>query len=228
MRERWQVLKEFPEYQISTHGRVKRTITNRILRPGACGSKRQYRMVTLYRNNKAYGRSVHRLVLETFRGPCPEGKEARHRDGNGANNKLTNLKWATRTRNAQDRIKHGTQTYGEKHGTSKLTERQVCFAWSSPLTAVEVAHQLGVTPGTIDHIRRGHTWVRITKNLPKQPKRIRRDQRGEKNPRAKLSKKDVRAIRRSKKLARILAERYGTTRQYINAIRCGLAWSWLT
>lgn len=38
-------------------------------------------------------RPVHRLVLETFIGPCPDGQEARHLDGDATNNRLENLAW---------------------------------------------------------------------------------------------------------------------------------------
>src|SRR5271166_1685861 len=44
----------------------------------------------------------HTLVLLTFVGPCPEGYECRHLDGNPANNRLRNLAWGTRLENAAD------------------------------------------------------------------------------------------------------------------------------
>ena len=64
---------------------------------------------------------VHRLVLETFVGPCPEGMECCHIDGDASNNWLHNLRWDTRKANAGDRIKHGTQTRGEIMWAAKLT-----------------------------------------------------------------------------------------------------------
>lgn len=51
---------------------------------------------------------VHRLVLEAFRGPCPEGLEALHGDGNTSNNHLQNLRWGTRLENREDSRRHGT------------------------------------------------------------------------------------------------------------------------
>jgi hypothetical protein len=50
---------------------------------------------------------VHRLVLETWRGPCPPGREARHLDGDASNNRLTNLRWGTHAENTWDVIRHG-------------------------------------------------------------------------------------------------------------------------
>jgi hypothetical protein len=64
--------------------------------------------------------AVHRLVLEAFVGPCPEGKEARHfPDRDPRNNRLDNLSWATRTTNQRDRDFHGTSN-------SKPTKVKAC------------------------------------------------------------------------------------------------------
>jgi hypothetical protein len=52
---------------------------------------------------------VHKLVMEAFVGPCPPGKQCLHRDGNGLNNRLENLRWGTPEENTQDMIKHGRQ-----------------------------------------------------------------------------------------------------------------------
>jgi hypothetical protein len=53
--------------------------------------------------------SVHRLVLEAFVGPCPEGMEACHRDRDVTNNHISNLRWDTPKANAADRRRHKTQ-----------------------------------------------------------------------------------------------------------------------
>jgi hypothetical protein len=51
---------------------------------------------------------VHRAVLDAFVGPCPDGMECRHLDGNAANNKLDNLAWGTPAENRRDIALHGT------------------------------------------------------------------------------------------------------------------------
>jgi hypothetical protein len=56
-------------------------------------------------------RFVHRLVLEAFVGPCPEGMECRHLDGDPANNRLENLRWGTHRENAADQVRHGTAAW---------------------------------------------------------------------------------------------------------------------
>ena len=64
---------------------------------------------------------VHRLVLLAFVGPCPEGMECCHEDGDPSNNKPSNLRWDTRKANYADRVRHGTHNRGERHGNAKLT-----------------------------------------------------------------------------------------------------------
>ncbi len=55
---------------------------------------------------------VHRLVLEAFVGPCPEGMECRHLNGVRADCRLENLIWGTRAENVADRRKH--RNYGPR------------------------------------------------------------------------------------------------------------------
>lgn len=84
-----------------------------------------YRRVVLYANEKSVKRLVHRLVLETFVGPCPVGQQSRHLNGNPEDNRLANLLWGTRHENHLDRIKHGTYPCGEKNPFAKLTTSDV-------------------------------------------------------------------------------------------------------
>ncbi len=48
-------------------------------------------------------RYVHRLVLETFIGPCPDGMWARHLNSIKSDNRLENLEWNTPAINIQDK-----------------------------------------------------------------------------------------------------------------------------
>lgn len=70
-------------------------------------------------------RFVHRLVLESFVGPCPEKHECCHIDGNPANNSLANLYWGTRHQNIADRDRHGQLYRGEKHKSAILKDADV-------------------------------------------------------------------------------------------------------
>ena len=70
--------------------------------------------VALSRNGKTEGRWVHRLVLEAFVGPCPDGMEACHANGNPADNCLPNLRWDSRSANSKDSVRHRTHNKARK------------------------------------------------------------------------------------------------------------------
>ncbi|QOV97160.1 HNH endonuclease [Rhodococcus pyridinivorans] len=59
-------------------------------------------------------RKVHRLVLEAFTGPCPDGMVGCHNDGDTTNNRLDNLRWDTPGANNRDKRTHGTDHQVQK------------------------------------------------------------------------------------------------------------------
>ncbi len=85
-----------------------------------------YRMTDLYKNGKKKTYFLHKLVLITFRGPRPFGKQARHYpDNDKLNCNLSNLHWSTPKVNMKDKIKDKTDSKGIKNGMAKLNERSV-------------------------------------------------------------------------------------------------------
>lgn len=106
-------------YQVSDHGRVrsvdrvlefsgyttktgkwksasKRRFKGCLLAPGPQPSG--HLSVAIGRRNS---KQVHALVLLAFVGPCPEGHEVLHLNHNPADNRLTNLKYGTRSENVK-------------------------------------------------------------------------------------------------------------------------------
>lgn len=132
MTEEWRTLSEFPDYAVSSEGRVKRVAPDyrgragHILKPHAS----RYASLTLYLNRKPAVVLVHRLVCSAFHGDPPSlVHEVAHGDGNSLNNRAQNLRWATRIENEADKVGHGTslagrasavpierRPYGERHG----------------------------------------------------------------------------------------------------------------
>lgn len=105
-RETWAPVPGGWAYEVSSAGRVRRVNCDpKKPTVGAQG----YDVVSLSRGGKSYARTVHRLVLEAFRGERPRGQEARHLNGNRADNRLSNLAWGTPKENAADRITHDSQ-----------------------------------------------------------------------------------------------------------------------
>lgn len=101
---------------------------------------------------------VHHMVLTAFIGPKPEGKEARHRDGDPTNNALTNLRWSTHVENEKDKIGHGTHTRGERNGGAKLTQRQadsIRRRIANGEQARSIAREMGISEATVSRIKKG-------------------------------------------------------------------------
>lgn len=102
-------------YEVSDRGQVKslerlnlrgRRLRERILKPGSPG-KHGHLYVDLYREGHRSHRQVHSVIMETFVGPCPEGMEVRHLNGDSADNCLANLQYGTHRENVADTIRHG-------------------------------------------------------------------------------------------------------------------------
>jgi len=97
-------------YEVSDLGEIKSLARMRKSKNGClCPVKeklltkvplRNGRLIVLLCNNiKKTNAYVHRLVLEAFVGPCPDGMECCHNDGDRTNNRLENLRWDTHKNN---------------------------------------------------------------------------------------------------------------------------------
>jgi hypothetical protein len=122
-------------YRVSNYGQVKRLIgigckQERILKFNK-KSNQGHLQVDLSKNGERKKILVHRLVLKTFMGKCPNKMECRHLDGNPRNNRLDNLKWGTKNENTKDSIEHKRHWFsnnrfiGSGHPMAKLNEYQV-------------------------------------------------------------------------------------------------------
>lgn len=106
---------------------------------------------------------VHRLVLQAFVGPCPEGMECRHLDGSHLNNRLENLAWGTREENMEDMRRHGTLAQGESAVQAKLTEVQVreIRAARGLIPQKELAQKYGISQVAVSFIMTRRTWKHV-------------------------------------------------------------------
>lgn len=85
--------------------------------------------VTLRHRGKQKAPIVAVLVLAAFRGSAPAGMECCHSDGDPINNRLSNLRWDTRSNNHRDAVCHGTHTgcrRGEAHAATTIPFETVC------------------------------------------------------------------------------------------------------
>lgn len=111
-------------YEVSDHGRV-RSVDRVVAHPGGdsarkgrvlkpCGDGRGYKQVNLWRDGSGGSVKVHRLVLEAFAGPCPDGMLACHTNGDNSDNRPSNLRWASQSDNLRDAVSHGTHHWAGK------------------------------------------------------------------------------------------------------------------
>jgi len=101
-------------YEVSDQGRVRRIVGGRGSRSfGRCKKLTptgSHAVVSLNRPGYQITQQVHSMVLEAFVGKCPSGMECLHKDGNGLNNRLENLKWGAPQENADHRKRDGATT----------------------------------------------------------------------------------------------------------------------
>lgn len=130
MIEEWRTVECCPAYEVSSLGRVRRSLPGKRTRVGhilsTTGHNVRYLGVTLVFNGVRLSAQIHRLVCEAFHGPAPSAEhQSAHENGRNHDNRSNNLSWKLPVANAADRIRHGTQTCGEATHFAKLTEQQV-------------------------------------------------------------------------------------------------------
>ena len=119
----WKSIPTYSNYEVSNFGQVRNKVTGKLLSQATKKGKHPYQRVHLCQNGKSRYILVHRLVLEAFVGPCPEGQQCLHLDSNPRNNRLDNLTWGTPVEN------HSTiNRSGERNGRSKLTADDVILS----------------------------------------------------------------------------------------------------
>ena len=107
---------------------------------------------------------VHKIVLEAFVGPCPDGMEGCHWNDRSADNRLDNVRWGTRQSNVDDRGRNGRTAIGERNGSAKLNPAKVRDIRGRPRrgeTHESIAFIHGVSSAMIGYIANGKYWAHV-------------------------------------------------------------------
>lgn len=165
MTEEWKQIPGHPGYYASNTGRLKRVLggVERIIHSHAT-TKYGHQQATLRIGNQRCWRYVHRLVLETFVGPCPDGMEACHGDGNPLNNRVENLRWDTRINNFADRDRHGNTPRGTRSGMSKLNDdlvSRIRERYAAGIGATFLAEEFSVSRSLVYQIVSMKIWRHV-------------------------------------------------------------------
>lgn len=157
--EVWKPIPLWPEYEVSNLGRIRRARPGRycrlkvgdLLKPRPANNG--YPRVTLSRQGQTVYKNVHTLVCEAFHGPKPSpAHEVAHWDGDRANPRADNLRWALHEENQDDRARLG------RWGNGRITAADAAEIRSSALPSDELARRFGLVRSTINRIRKGTTW----------------------------------------------------------------------
>ncbi len=167
--ESWRSVVGFPGYEVSDLGRIRsfnlRGYGTRLaVEPHPIRERRNncgYPTVPLCARGVKSAAFVHRLVLTAFVGPCPDGMEGCHDNGDRTDNRATNLRWDTRRNNHADKAAHGTRQTGERHGRAVLTDAQVTEIRrrrAAGETIVALGRAFGTAHSNISRVCLNRTW----------------------------------------------------------------------
>ncbi len=104
---------------------------------------------------------LHRVVLEVFVGPRPDGAITRHLNGDPGDNRVCNLAWGSPRENMHDKWKHDTMYRGSAHHSTSLTEgvvQDIRRALRQGCSRRDVEASFGVGYGVVKNIDTGKTW----------------------------------------------------------------------
>lgn len=139
--KKWKDIKGFEGlYQVSDMGEVKSLARNVTTKKGSVLPIREKILfqtiskidirkhlprayVQLWKNNKSFLKTVHRLVAIAFIENTLNKPTVNHKDGNPLNNSIDNLEWSTYSENQKHAYKNGLVT--PKHPFNQITCKKV-------------------------------------------------------------------------------------------------------
>ncbi len=169
---KWKPIRGFEDcYEVSDIGDVRRVVThfgNPTCRPCKPTWSKGYARFVLSINGTKRTFSAHRAVWEAFCGPIPQGMQINHRNGNKADNSISNLELCTSSENRAHAYRvlgvapNINPNHGIKNGRAKLKSEhipEIKRLYNSGLTQNEIADRYGVCQKTISRIVNGKGWL---------------------------------------------------------------------
>ena len=180
--EIWKIIEEYPQYMVSTLGRVmsrqrfitfrdgrKRYYSAKIIKPTP--NQAGYMIVGLYdRNQKVKLCQVSRLVATAFLNNPKNLPQVNHRDENHANNRVENLEWCTgkyncnygsrnetlRTKNTGRKVTENTKERLSAHFSIPVSQYDVSGNYIATYSSAKDASvKTGIDESNINRCRRG-------------------------------------------------------------------------
>lgn len=125
--ETWRPIEGWRYYEVSNLGRVRSTALSnepRIRKPYP-NHRNRYLQLMLKQDGAKQLFTIHGLVARAFIGPCPDGYEVAHINGDRSDCRAVNLVHKTKADNEADKIIHGTIATGFKLPHTRLSVEQI-------------------------------------------------------------------------------------------------------
>ena len=160
MYEHWKQIAGYEGvYSVSNLGKVRRDTHRSGRRAGhlvwPIATSHGYDQVGLCVNGRSKRWKLHQLVAEAFLGPCPDGYQINHKDGNKSNNRADNLEYVTPSEN----IKHGIRLNGRKRISARAVlgmQKRHGEGQSMPSLAKELGCSMSAVSKIINGKRRAN------------------------------------------------------------------------
>ena len=162
MGDYWRPVPGFGNYLVSRRGEVWSLVRKRVL--AQVEGARGYMLINLYRHGRPHNFLVHRLVVASFVGPIPAGKQVNHIDGDKRNNCLDNLEIVTPQQNREHAMRTGLVVRGEDNPNSRLTDEKVRAIRQRRADGVrvrDIAHEFDVCERTVYLVCNRGTWRHV-------------------------------------------------------------------
>jgi len=165
--EVWGIIKDYPNYEVSTKGNIRNIKTLNILKSSL---RNGYPSLGLSKDGKSKTVNIHRIVASVFLGE--NDIIINHKDGDKTNNNLENLEWVS----YKDNTKHAlesklTKTHSNKVGQYTLKDQELIKEYSS---IIEASKETGISDKHIGSVCRGnrkstggYVWKYIDKDFSK-------------------------------------------------------------
>lgn len=160
----WRVVPGCPDIAVSDDGRLRSQVTGKLRSLHPSGPGMYLAIIVGSKKGVRHSLYAHRAVLLAFKGPCPDGMESLHIDGDHHNNTVSNLRWGTHRENIDDRAKHGGNLRGTRSNTAKIDDgivREIRRRHASGETIRSIASGLPISQCQVDRIVKRERWAHV-------------------------------------------------------------------
>lgn len=168
-KEKWSLVKDFPDYLISDKGNLKTLKTLEDRKPHI--KEDGYVFIPLSSKEGQKIKYIHRLVAEAFVANPLNKEQVNHKNGIKSDNRASNLEWVTPKENIQHAIETGLLKYknkedkikksnGSKLNPEKVIEIRVLWE-TGEYKKVQLAKMFGVSESTIRDVITKRQWRNV-------------------------------------------------------------------